>query len=214
MQEFPTTQPRIIGLTGGIGSGKSTVLRAFNALGIPGWSADEAGRELYRKDEQLRKWVAELWGTQLLVLNKEGQDIDINRSQLAQIAFNDPAALQALSAQVHPRIALAFDAWFKIQSQRMVPPPFVIREAAILFESGTDAHCDWTVTVEAPEEERIKRVMNRDRVTEADVKARMSRQWSAPARIERADFVVQNSENEHLLTQVMTLEKRWSVGEL
>lgn len=205
MQEFPTTRPRILGVTGGIGAGKSTACRMLQAMGIPVWSADEAGRNVYRSDAALRAWVADRWGAHLLVRDADGLDVDVDRTALGQIAFQSPTELAALSAQVHPRVAAAFAAWHATQSQRTSPPDWVAREAAILFESGTDRDCDAVLTVEAPEDERILRVMQRDGVTETAVRARMQRQLGTAERIARSQFVLHNGTGDRLLAQICAI---------
>ena len=205
MDEFPTTLPRVLGVTGGIGAGKSTVCLALAALGIPVWSADEAGRAIYRQDAALRQWVAEQWGNELLVRDGAGHAVDVNRAALGQIVFQSPEALALLSAQIHPRVAAAFQSWLQKQSRRSVPPRWVAREAAILFESGTDGDCDATATVEAPMEARLERVRRRDGANDEAIRDRMARQWSAEQRMARADFVLQNGPNDRLLPQICAL---------
>lgn len=205
MDEFPTTHPRILGVTGGIGAGKSTVGRMLEALGVPVWRADDAGRALYRSDATLRQWVADRWGAHLLVRNASGEDVDVDRAALGQIAFHSPADLAALSAQIHPRVAAAFAAWHRMQGQRLVPPAWVAREAAILFESETDRDCMATLTVEAPMEERIARVMQRDGNSAAAVEARIARQWSAAERQARARFTVHNGITDRLFPQICAI---------
>lgn len=202
MREFPTTHPQIIGLTGGIGSGKSTVRRLLSAFGVPGWSADEAGRAVYRKHPELRRWVAERWGEELLLRDAEGRDVDVNRATLGAIVFQDPAALAALSERIHPLVADAFAAWRWAQSQRVAPPAWVVREAAILFESGTHRDCSITLNIEAPEAERIDRVMRRDGASHEAIRNRMNQQWSDDQRRERADWTLHNGKTDALLPQV------------
>lgn len=205
MQEFPTTRPLILGVTGGIGAGKSTACRMLRAMGIPVWSADEAGRNVYRTDATLRAWVADRWGAHLLVRDAEGLDVDVDRTALGQIVFQSPTELAALSAQVHPRVADAFAAWHATQARRISPPAWVAREAAILFESGTDRDCAAVLTVEAPEDERIQRVIQRDGVAEAAVRARMQRQLGPDERIVRSQFVLHNGSGDRLFPQVCAI---------
>lgn len=205
MDEFPTTRPRILGVTGGIGAGKSTVCRALAALGVPVWSADEAGRAVYRQDAALRCWVAEQWGDGMLLRDGAGNAVDIDRTALGQIVFQSPEALALLSAQIHPRVAAAFASWLQQQSCREAPPQWVAREAAILFESGTDGDCDATVTVEAPVDARAERVRRRDGANNEAIRDRMARQWSAEQRMARADFVLHNGPNDRLIPQICAL---------
>ena len=202
MREFPTTHPRIIGLTGGIGSGKSTVRRLLSAFGVPGWSADEAGRAVYRNHPELRRWVADQWGEELLLRDASGRDVDVHRAALGAIVFQDPAALAALSERIHPLVAQAFAAWRSAQSQRVARPAWVVREAAILFESGTHLDCTVTLNIEAPVTERIERVMHRDGAAFDAVRDRMNQQWSDDRRRECADWTLLNGQNDALLPQI------------
>ncbi len=202
MGEFPTTHPRIIGLTGGIGSGKSTVRRVLAAFGVPGWSADDAGRAVYRNHPDLRRWVADTWGADLLIRDDAGHDVDVDRGALGHIVFQNPAALAALSKRIHPLVAAAFATWRLAQTQREAPPTWVVREAAILFESGTDRDCTVTLNVEAPESERIERVVRRDGVAREAVRHRMNQQWTDLQRRGRADWTLHNGMRDELLPQI------------
>ncbi|MFT3885406.1 MAG: dephospho-CoA kinase [Flavobacteriales bacterium] len=142
-----------VGLTGGIGSGKSVVARMFGVLGIPVFSSDEAGRHLLQDDADVRARVIAAFGTEVY---PEGR---IDRKALAGRVFNDGAALAKLNAIVHPAVRKAFSAWADAQQAS-----YVVNEAAILIESGAAAHMDHLVVVSAPEGERLARVMKRDRI--------------------------------------------------
>lgn len=214
MHEFPTTHPRVIGLTGGIGSGKSTVCRAFQAYGVPVWSADAAGHAVYRNHAELRDWVGKRWGEELLVRDGKGRDVDVNRTALGRIVFGNALELAELSRRVHPLVARAFAAWLDRHAARLIPPPWVVREAAILFESGADRECDWVVSVEAPEGERLARVLGRDRTNAAAVRDRMATQWSDAQRRERSDWVLVNSADQPVLPQIDRFLHRLAVEEL
>lgn len=214
MQEFPTKLPRVLGLTGGIGAGKSTVARALLAMGIPVWSADEAGRTAYVNSSELRDWIGERWGRNLLVFDQAGNSVDVNRTALGALAFEKPEILSELSSRIHPLVAAAFHDWYRAQAQRTTPPAWVVREAAILFESGTDADCYATVTVEAPLEERIERVMSRDGMKEQDVRKRIAHQWSSEARMKRATYILHNGSNTPILPQIQQLLVDLAVEEL
>jgi dephospho-CoA kinase len=174
---------RIIGLTGGIGSGKSTVARFFIDAGIPVYFADEASREIASTAEvsaQIRKTFGDKFFN--------GGKLD--RQKLAACVFSDPAALETLNAIIHPAVRNDFSRWLAGHRAR----PWVVREAAILFESGSDADCDIVITVTAPVELRILRVMERDGIGRDEVLARMSRQWTDAQREAKSDFVVENVE--------------------
>jgi dephospho-CoA kinase len=183
---------KVIGLTGGIGSGKSTVARVMETLGVPVFDADRAALALYDEDESLLTEVKERFGDSVIQLG--GQ---LNRQALASIVFNDVEALKQLNAMVHPRVAKKFDAWKKMQKASAV-----IREAAILFESGSASDCDVVIVVTAPEDLRVARVQKRNGWSEAEVRARMKRQWSEEQLIERADAVIVNDDKHLVLPQL------------
>lgn len=179
---------KVLGVTGGIGSGKSTVCRVFQTLGIPVYDADSRARRLYTSDAVLRGSVIEAFGEETYTGSQ------LNRKVLANMVFPDPAALARLNALVHPRVAADFAEWKTAASG-----PYVIREAAILFESGSHADCDRIVLVSAPEDVRISRVMERDGATEAEVRQRMERQWSDARKRVSCNFELVN-DNRSLLT--------------
>jgi len=183
---------KVIGLTGGIGSGKSTVARVFETLGIPVFDADSEALKLYAKDQSLLDEVVRAFGES--VIHPNGQ---LNRMALASIVFKDESALKQLNALVHPRVAKRFDSWKKLQHTSIV-----IREAAILFESGSNAGCDSVVVVTAPETLRIHRVMKRNGWSEAEVRSRIQRQWSENQLVERADAIIVNDDRQLVLPQI------------
>lgn len=183
---------KVIGLTGGIGSGKSTVARVFETLGVPVFDADREALALYDEDQSLLVEVMQRFGASVLDVNGR-----LNRQALASIVFKDAEALQQLNAMVHPRVAKKFDAWKKVQRASAV-----VREAAILFESGSAADCDFVVVVTAPEDLRVDRVQKRNGWNEAEVRARMNRQWSEQQLIERADAVIVNDDKHLVLPQL------------
>ncbi|MFM7234314.1 MAG: dephospho-CoA kinase [Flavobacteriales bacterium] len=186
---------KVIGLTGGIGSGKSTVARVFESLGFPVFDSDREALSIYESDPTLLTEVVEIFGGDMLL-----SDGRLNRKALAERVFSDEAALKKLNALVHPRVARKFDEWKNQQHSTVV-----IREAAILFESGSDAGCDRIIVVTAPETLRIHRVMQRSGLTELEVRARMARQWPEEKLLERADEVVVNDDLTLVLPQVMAL---------
>ena len=184
---------KIIGLTGGIGSGKSTVARVFESLGFPVFDADKEALALYESDPSLLNDVTEVFGA--TILQADGR---LNRTALASIVFKDESMLRKLNSLVHPRVARRFEAWKKQQHAEVV-----IREAAILFESGSDKGCDAIVVVTAPEALRIQRVMKRNGISEAEVRARMARQWPEEKLVEMADAVIVNDDTRLVLPQVL-----------
>jgi dephospho-CoA kinase len=184
---------KIIGLTGGIGSGKTTVAAIFKSLGIPVFNADNEALALYTEDAELLREVADAFGTG--VLNSDGT---LNRMKLSAIVFQDEAALKRLNSLVHPRVANRFSHWKNLQRL-----PIVMRESAILFESDTNRDCDSVVVVTAPEKLRVQRVMKRSGMSETEVEARMARQWPESKLQTLADWVIVNDDNKLVLPQVM-----------
>lgn len=193
-------RPLIIGLTGGMASGKSTVAALFAELGVPIWNADQAAHEIYRRHPSLRQALADRWGPEVLT----GEDI--NRAAVAGIVFTDPEELEWLNAQVHPQVRVDFEAWLATVSNA----PYIVREAAILFESGANRDCDKVVTVAAPESDRLARAAGRDGLTSDQIRARLAQQLSDLEREQRSDFVITNDNvttTEELQKQVLNLHK-------
>jgi len=188
-----------IGLTGGIGSGKSSLLSVFEANNIPVFQADDIAKKLL--DTTLRSDIESQFGVGLYVGNR------LDRKALAALVFTDKKRLNHLNALVHPAVAKEFDA-FKAAHQEA---PLVVKEAAILFESGGSQSCDYTILITAPKKERIKRVMQRDQLSEAAILARMAQQWPDEKKIPLADFVIQNenlSRAKEELQAILTKLKR------
>ena len=190
--------------TGGIGSGKSVVVRLFQALDIPSYDCDRAAKELYDRDPQLLAEVAALCGEE--VLDAEGR---LDRAALARKIFGDAALLAALEDRVHPAVIRDFEKWKEEQESALV-----VIESAILLEKPRFAGLmDYTVVVTAPEAVRIARVMQRDGLSEAQVRQRMAAQWSDEARLARADFVLENDNRQALVPAVLEIidkiKRRW-----
>ena len=181
----------VVGLTGGIGSGKSTIAKAFAALGIAVFNSDEQAKVLIATDAQVKKRIIAAFGEEAY------QNGEYNRTYIAQIVFNNSEKLAILNGIVHPALAKYFNQWAKKQTS-----PYVLKEAAILFESGSYKDCDYIITVTAPEEVRIARVMARDHCTEAQVRARMAQQWSDAERIALSNVVIENVDLESAKEQV------------
>ncbi|NWO29585.1 dephospho-CoA kinase [Capnocytophaga sp. oral taxon 903] len=171
----------VVGLTGGIGSGKSTIAKEFAALGIAVFNSDEQAKALIATDAQVKEHIIASFGEEAY------QNGEYNRAYIAQIVFNNPEKLAILNSIVHPALAKHFKLWAKKQTS-----PYVLKEAAILFESGSYKDCDYIITVTAPEQLRIARVMARDHCTEAQVRARMAQQWTDEQRIALSDAVIEN----------------------
>lgn len=181
-----------VGLTGGIGSGKTTVGRVFRAMGIPVFEADAEGRRLMAQDTALQRSIVERFGA--AVVNENG----IDRAALAGIVFQDTEALKALNALIHPAVRGAFDRWAREQRA-----PYVMMEAAVLAESGGHRTLDAIVVVSAPEPIRIRRVMQRDGVPEEAVRARLANQVSEAERLAIADHMIHNDDSRLVIPQVL-----------
>lgn len=183
-----------IGLTSGIGSGKSTVAEIFKTLGIPVFDADREAKSIMETDAELAESVIKLFR------DKSYIDGKLNRPYIASIVFNDPFKLEQLNAIVHPATIKAAEKWMASQTA-----PYAIKEAALLFEAGSAAGLDYVIGVHAPQHVRIKRVMERDGVTREDVQARMQRQINEEIKMRLCDFIIINDEQQLLIPQVLDL---------
>ena len=172
---------KVIGLTGGIGSGKTTIANHFRSLGIPVYIADDEARKLMQTDEVIEA-IKETFGAVLF------EGATLKRDQLAAIVFNDPEKLQQLNAIVHPAVKRHFKQWL-LEHKAF---PLVIYEAAILFESGNYKDFDFIITVTAPLESRIQRVIERDKTTRDQVLRRINSQWTDEQRVLKSDYVIEN----------------------
>lgn len=186
-----------IGITGGIGSGKTTVCRIFELLGIPVFYADDAAKELMVTDEVLIHQIKEEFGADSYFANG-----NLNRKHISSIVFSQPLKLKVLNSFVHPAVFTAMDNWVKKQSSL-----YVLKEAALLFESGSYLQNSYNVLVSAPEKIRIARVMQRDNMSEQKVLERIKNQMSEEEKREKADFFINNNETEFLITQVLRLHQ-------
>ncbi|HZW76902.1 MAG TPA: dephospho-CoA kinase [Flavobacteriaceae bacterium] len=185
---------KIIGLTGGIGSGKTTVARMFEELGVPVYYADDEAKKLNDTSETIKTGLTNLLGNELY---KEGK---LDRKKLAEIIFSDKKILEKVNQIIHPEVAAHFKEWVSRQKS-----PYVLKEAAILFESGSYQFCDAVILVTAPEEERILRVMQRDNVTREQVMARMRNQWPEEQKKALADYIIENLHQTETLIKVKNL---------
>lgn len=187
-----------IGITGGIGSGKSTVCQIFAKMGVPVYSADLQAREIMNTNAKLVKALKKEFGADIY-----GDDGLLIRPKLAAIVFGDKAKVEKLNALVHPAVKEDFRQW----AQKQTNCPYVIKEAALMFESESYKDLDYVVTVTAPKELRILRVVERDGSKRADVIKRMDNQLSEKERAERADFIIKNDGTQLLIPQVMDLHQ-------
>jgi dephospho-CoA kinase len=187
---------KVIGLTGGIGSGKTTVAGFFRELGIPVYIADDAGKSLLETSEQVRASVISLLGPESY---KAGLP---DRKFIAAKVFASPQKLEKLNQIIHPAVAAHFEKWKKEQDA-----PYVIYEAAILFETGGYQKCDAVILVTASIKERIARLQNRDRSSVEEIEARMQHQWSDEKKLELANFEIKNNDLTSTRTQVRNLHE-------
>ncbi|MFQ3173845.1 MAG: dephospho-CoA kinase [Flavobacterium sp.] len=176
---------KIIGLTGGIGSGKTTIANHFRSLGIPVYIADDEARKMTQSAEIIGA-IKETFGETVF------EDNSLNRARLAEIVFGYPDKLKLLNAIVHPAVKKHFKQWLLEHNEF----PLVVYEAAILFENGNYKNFDWIITVFAPVESRIQRVIERDGVTREQVLKRINAQWTDEQRLSKSDFVIENIDSE------------------
>jgi dephospho-CoA kinase len=192
-----------IGITGGIGAGKTVVSRIFQTLGTPVYNADNRAKWLQVHDEKLKQQIKTAFGEESYTSNGA-----LNRSYLANKVFNNKEELQLLNGLVHPAVASDFDAWCDENSDK----PYVLKEAALLFETGSYKQLDATIVVTAPKDIRKSRVLNRDKQrTEKEVEAIMEKQMSETERLALADYVIHNDGNTFLIHQVLELHKQLGI---
>ncbi len=187
-----------IGLTGGIGSGKSLVASIFQVLGIPVFDADLQAKLLMENDSTLINLIKLNFGEQSYQSNK------LNRSYLSAIVFSNPVKLDILNSIVHPAVISAAENWMAEQTS-----PYVMKEAAIMFESGTAAHLDYIIGVQSPLPQRINRIMKRDKITREEVMLRIDKQLNDAIKMKLCDFVVINDEQQLLIPQILKLHNHF-----
>ncbi|SMO67611.1 dephospho-CoA kinase [Solitalea koreensis] len=190
-----------IGITGGIGSGKSTVSKIFALLGIPVFYADEQAKSLMTTDALLIQAIKANFGED--VYDEHGK---LYRAKLASIVFNDAAQLKLLNSLVHPAVINAGERWVKQQMNC----PYVIKEAALMFESNSYKYNDYNLIITAPEDLRIQRVMLRDAASEEQVRSRIEHQMPENEKIKMADFIINNDETIAVIPQIMALHHRFT----
>lgn len=187
-----------VGITGGIGSGKTTVCNILNNLGVPIFNSDMVGRHLLNNDDYLKNDIKKSFDRDMYTSTGA-----LDRIRMAALVFNNPDELKKLNALVHPRVKAEFDNWCKKNEKR----PYVVKEAAILFETGQYKKMDKMVTVFCPKEERIRRIMKRDDTSKEQIEKRMIHQISDNERNALADYILMNDGTEDLLPQVMELHE-------
>ena len=189
--------PKIVGLTGGIGSGKSKAAAYFSELGIPCYIADDRAKELMTSSITIQQAIINEFGAESYING------NLNRPFLASIVFKDTVLLATLNAIVHPAVASDFRSWLLEQNSI-----YVIKEAAILFENGGAKLCDQVILVTAPKEIRVQRVIDRDKCTKEDVLERMSKQWSDAKKKPLADYIIENIEWKETSRQIEVLHQK------
>ncbi|MFI1745890.1 dephospho-CoA kinase [Thalassobellus sediminis] len=187
----------IVGLTGGIGSGKTTVAKEFEQLGIPVYIADEQAKKLMGRSKIIKRKLMQLFGVDAYINDA------LNKLFIANIIFNDKTYLQKMNAIIHPRVAKHFQKWVAKQEA-----PYVIKEVAILFENEGYKQCDFVITVTAPIDLRIKRLLKRDNTTEAKIEAIMNNQLTDEEKIKRSHFVIENISLDSTKEQVIKVHNK------
>lgn len=185
--------PLLVGLTGGIGSGKSTVAKIFKALGVPVFNSDEEAKRIVNDNEEVKQAITTVFGNVY-------QGATLKRDKLASLVFNNEEALNRLNNIIHPAVAKQFDLWV----QENINQPILVKEAAILIESGAYKKLDKLIVVAANEDIRIARVMKRNNVTESEVRARMQNQLTDKDRAKYCDYIINNND-EFLISQVLEI---------
>jgi len=183
-----------IGLTGNIGSGKTTIASCFEILGIAVFNADKKAKLLMNKDVNLKQSLIAEFGKEVFLNN------ELNRKYLSNLAFNDDLVLKRLNALVHPVVQEAFEKWSIQQSGA-----YIIKEAAILFESNTYQSLDAIICISCPEEIRLKRILKRDDLSEKQVRQRMSHQWAEEKKISLSDYVITNDNSSLVMPQILSV---------
>ena len=185
-----------IGLTGGIGSGKSTVAAIFEVLGISVYYADKAAKRLMDEDENVKVAIENNFGKEAYT------DNTLNRKYISGIVFNNPDKLVVLNSIVHPATIKDADEWIQKQNS-----PYIIKEAALLFESGANQKLDYVIGIKAPLELRILRVAKRDNVSREEIVSRMNNQMDEEAKLALCDFIIINDEEQLVIPQVLQLHE-------
>lgn len=186
-----------IGITGGIGSGKSTVCKVFNILGIPVFQADFVAMKLQNENQGIISGLKRLFGSDIYTNEKQ-----LNRKKLASIIFNNKSLLNEVNQLIHPTVHLEFDRWKDAQKD----VPYIVYEAAVLFETGRYRSFDCSILVLADEKERVERILRRDQITREEIEHRMRNQMSDIEKRNFADFIIENNDNQMIIPQILKLD--------
>ncbi|MDH4404273.1 MAG: dephospho-CoA kinase [Flavobacterium sp.] len=176
---------KIIGLTGGIGSGKTTIANHLKSLGIPVYNSDDQAKKILYLPETIKS-LKSVFGNSIFSNNL------LDKEKLSQLVFNNQEQLKVLNQIIHPKVKIDFDKWLFANKNATL----VIKEAAILFESGSYKDCDAIISISAPQELRIQRVINRDHATLEEVMAKINNQWTDDMRNKKSDYVIDNQDIE------------------
>jgi len=186
-----------IGLTGGLGSGKSTIAKIFEVLGIPVYYADTEAKRIMNEDAPLKAEIIRHFGAEAYIENQ------LNRAYLSSLVFNNREKLSLLNSLVHPATIRDSKEWINRQTT-----PYAVKEAALIFESGTQEYLDFVIGVSAPPDLRIQRAMQRDQISREDVLNRMSKQIEEVIKMHLCDFIIYNDEIKPVIPQVLELHKK------
>lgn len=186
----------VVGLTGGIGSGKTTVAKRFKDLGVPIYIADKEAKKLMNSSKIIRRMLNSLFGEEAYVNN------ELNRPFIAKEIFNNKDLLNKMNAIVHPKVGKHFQRWLNKQIS-----PYVIKESAILFENNLQDQCDFVILVTAPKDLKISRLLERDNTTIDKIEAVMNNQLSDEEKIKRSDFVISNTTLENTYRQIENIHQ-------
>ncbi len=188
-----------VGITGGIGSGKTTVCKVFQILGVPIYFADIRAKVILDTNEEVKLKIINCFGNELL-----SDSGFVDRIKLAAFVFNSKEKLEKLNAILHPLVQIDFDNWLKQHATYN----YILKEAAILFESGSFKNLDSIITVIAPLDLRISRVMFRDDISKSQIESRIDKQISDEEKIKRSQFVIYNNEEDFLIPQILKIHKQ------
>ena len=188
-----------VGITGGIGSGKTTVCKVFQILGVPIYFADIRAKVILDTNEEVKLKIINCFGNELL-----SDSGFVDRIKLAAFVFNSKEKLEKLNAILHPLVQIDFENWLKQHDTYN----YILKEAAILFESGSFKNLDSIITVIAPLDLRISRVMFRDDISKSQIESRIDKQISDEEKIKRSQFVIYNNEEEFLIPQILKIHKQ------
>jgi dephospho-CoA kinase len=186
-----------VGITGGIGSGKTIICRIFSVLGVPVYNADHEAKELYSLPA-VQKELKKNFGEKLF--DKEG---NLDKKKMAELIFGDEDSLKQVNAIIHPKVIKHFNEWRKKQSSA-----YILKEAAILFESGTYKDCDKIILITAPAEMRIRRILQRDERTRKGVEQIIAHQWTDEKKKQLSDFIITNDETKLVIPQVLDIHEK------